>query len=545
MPQSLRPLKLTPSSWILGGLLVLYVIVGLFGHDPWKSDDVFHLAIAKNLLDPGQGFGLSLAGKPFLAAPLYYWSAALSGQLLGSLIPLHDAMRLINALWVALALAGLYYASRELYKQDSAAATPLLLAGTLGLIVRAHEAQPVLVLMAALSILLLACSLLPRKPWASAALLAPALIMAVLGQGLPGLLLFITPLILALVLYRPPHKTLIAVGAGLLGGSLIVLLVGWGLYQAEPVWFQAWMTQELGLFTRPNHYFTELYTLITLLPWFSWPLIPLACWTLWSRRRHWRETETLLPLGAFLLGFILLPFVLGTRETTAILLLPSLALLATPGTLNLRRGAANAFDWFSGMVFTLFAGFLWVGWAALVFGWPEKLARRANVLWPGVQKLVDFNPVLFALALIVSLAWFWLMFSLPRSPYRCLTRWTAGLLTIWLLTMILWLPGIEYVKTYRPLTAAVVAQLPKNPGCVAETGLGDAQEASFAYFQKLYFRPLKQNKINNCRWLLVQGMPKTSFTPPEKAWQKVWEGSRPGDRRERFRLYKKRDNPDS
>lgn len=527
------------------GLLVLYVIVGLFGHDPWKSDDVFHLAVAKNLLDPGQGLDLSLAGKPFLAAPLYYWSAALSGQLLGSFIPLHDAMRLINTLWVTLTLAGLYYASRELYKQDSAAATPLLLAGTLGLIVRAHEAQPTLVLMAALSLLLLACSLLPRKPWASAALLTPALIMAVLGQGLPGLLLFISPLILALALYRPSHKALIAVGTGLLGGSLILMLAAWGLYQAEPAWFQAWMSQELGLFTRPSHYFTELYPLITLLPWFSWPLLPLACWTLWSRRRHWRETEILLPLGTFLLGFILLPFVMGTRETTAILLLPSLALLATPGTLNLRRGAANAFDWFSGMAFTFFAAFLWVGWAALVFGWPEKLARRANVLWPGVQKLVDFNPVLFALAIIVSLAWFWLMFSLPRSPYRCLTRWTAGLLTIWLLTMILWLPGIEYVKTYRPLTAAVVAQLPKNPGCIAETGLGDAQEASFAYFQKLYFRPLKQNKTNNCRWLLVQGMPKTSFTPPEKTWQKVWEGSRPGDRRERFRLYKKRENPDS
>ncbi|MDR2677870.1 MAG: hypothetical protein LBB51_00320 [Zoogloeaceae bacterium] len=57
--------------------------------------------------------------------------------------------------------------------------------------------------------------------------------------------------------------------------------------------------------------------------------------------------EILLSMGLFLLLFLLLPAFFAVRKSSAILLLPPLALLATPGGLTLRRGAANAFDWFS------------------------------------------------------------------------------------------------------------------------------------------------------------------------------------------------------
>jgi hypothetical protein len=58
-------------------------------------------------------------------------------------------MRLASGLWVTLALMGLYYAGRELYGQDSAAASPLLLAGCAGLLLHAHDAQPMLIALAA------------------------------------------------------------------------------------------------------------------------------------------------------------------------------------------------------------------------------------------------------------------------------------------------------------------------------------------------------------------------------------------------------------
>ncbi|MDR1646792.1 MAG: hypothetical protein LBR88_01985, partial [Zoogloeaceae bacterium] len=141
-----RALNLPPVGWTLAGLLAFYVLAGLLGHDPWKSEDVIHIAVARDLLDSAHAPGLALAGEPFLSAPLFYWSAAATGVLFRAWLPLHDALRLASGFWMVLTLMALYHAAREQYGQESAAAAPLLLAGSLGLIVCAHEAQPMLVL---------------------------------------------------------------------------------------------------------------------------------------------------------------------------------------------------------------------------------------------------------------------------------------------------------------------------------------------------------------------------------------------------------------
>lgn len=535
-----RPLTLPPTGWTLAGLLAFYVLAGLFGHDPWKSEDVIHLAVARDFLDPGHGLGLSLAGQPFLAAPLYYWSAALTGQLFNWLLPLHDALRLASGLWTALSLTAIYYAGRELYGQHSAAATPLLLAGSLGLLVRAHEAQPMLVLLTACSLALLAFSLLPRKPLIAAALLAPALALAGLGQGLDGLLLLLISLAIPLLLFDNKRQTLLYLGASLLGAAVLLTGAWLLLASATPLWLGAWLEKEwLQLGQAPAAYWSNLKTFLDLLPWFSWPLLPLAAWSLWQKRRTWRQPGILLPLACFGLALLSLPALLNAGEISAILFLPALALLATPGALSLRRGAANAFDWFSGMAFSVFAILLWVGWCAMVFGWPERLARRVVILEPGF--VGRFDLFYFSLALVVSLWWIWLLFSLPRSSYRCLTRWSAGLATVWLLAVSLWLPWIDYGKSYRQLAADLARQLPQQQGCIAAQNLGDAQRASFAYFERLRFSPLHRSGETHCHWLLVQGNSRNELAPAGRGWQRVWEGSRPGDRKERFRLYRRAD----
>jgi hypothetical protein len=60
------------------------------------------------------------------------------------------------------------------------------------------------------------------------------------------------------------------------------------------------------------------------------------------------------------------------------LLLPPLVLLAVPGVFSLRRGAANAFDWFGMMTFTFFAALCWIVWSAMVFGWPALWRDRRS-----------------------------------------------------------------------------------------------------------------------------------------------------------------------
>ena len=61
--------------------------------------------------------------------------------------------------------------------------------------------------------------------------------------------------------------------------------------------------------------------------------------------------------------------------TILLILLPAyyVALLATPGAPTLRRGAANAWYWFSIMGFTFFILVAWVYWSGLELGVPPRL----------------------------------------------------------------------------------------------------------------------------------------------------------------------------
>jgi 4-amino-4-deoxy-L-arabinose transferase-like glycosyltransferase len=513
--------------------MAFYALAGLFGHDPWKSGDVIHLAIARDFLE-GTALSLPLTGGSTPAAPLYYWSAALTGKLFSGILPLHDAMRLASGLWTALTLLALYHAGREQYGRESAAATSLLLAGSLGFLIRAHEAQPLLTLVAALCIALWAATRLPRKPRTALCWMGIALIMAGLGSDLAGLfLLLFVCLALLFLAWQERRGRMFLCGIAI--ASLLVL---------------AWLPGRLGdplLFaTGVPHYLRNLGDFLLLLPWFSWPLLPLAGWSLWLRRRQLSAfSPAFLSLWALVFLLLLLPLFFPAAEATAMLLLPPLALLATPGTLALRRGAANAFDWFSSMAFSVFALLLWVGWSAMIFGWPRRLAERAVELEPGFVGRFEFS--LFALALLVTLWWLWNLTTLPRSPYRSLVRWTTGLTVVWVLAAFLWLPWIDYGKSYRGLAARLVGEIPVDArGCVLAWRLGRAQRASLIYFERLTLMPLAAHDATApaaCRWLITQGVPRVETVPPAPpgaTWQRVWEGQRPGDRRERFRLYQLR-----
>jgi 4-amino-4-deoxy-L-arabinose transferase-like glycosyltransferase len=265
--------------------------------------------------------------------------------------------------------------------------------------------------------------------------------------------------------------------------------------------------------------------------------MPLAAWTLWLRRRQLTAPQVLLPLAFLGITLLLLAWAYRPREIPSLLLLPTLALLATPGALALRRGAASAFDWFAMTTFSLFALVVWIGWSAGVLGWPAKLAERTQILRPGF--VGELNIVAVALALAASAWWLWLIVTAPRSPYRSLTHWTFGFTMLWLLATSLVLPWFDYGKTYRPVAQAIAQALPADHGCLAERGLSDTQLASLSYFVEI--EPVAEDSKAGqaCNWLLVVGDTRRELAPPSSRWNKVWEGNRPGDRREKFRLYRR------
>lgn len=531
-----RGISLPPAGWVLAAILAFYVLAGLFGRDPWKGEDAIHIGTAWHMLFYSDWLSPDLAGRAFHEPPLYYWSAALTGKLFGWLLPLHEAMRLASGIWVALALTGLYYAGRELYGQNSAAASPLLLAGCAGLLFHAHDAQPMLIALAAYAGSLGALAAIGRRPRLTGVFYGIALAGCLLGTGIAPTvpLLAIAPLAWWLSPDRP--KALQTLLIGLAIAALLSLPWPLALYYFEPARLHGWLNTELAPLKTPFS-ISGAGRFLSLLPWFAFPALPLAGWTLWTRRKSISDAPQLLPLAFLLITLLMLALAYRPREIPALLMLPPLALLATPGALTLRRGAANAFDWFAMMTFSLFVGLVWLCWSAMALGWPAKLATRVTVLRPGFVGQLDVFALVVGLA--ATLWWAWLIITAPRSPYRSLTHWTLGCTTLWLLATTLILPWFDYGKSYRPVAQAIARSLPQDHGCLAERGLNDAQRASLAYFVGIESASVDSAAGKACDWLLVGGDTRRELAAPEGNWTKVWEGSRPGDRKEKFRLFRR------
>ena len=540
-------ISLPPSGWVLAILLVLYICVGLVGHDPWKHDDAITIGLVYDIYTNGHWLMPQLAGQPYPDAPLYYWVAASAAHLFSWILPLHDATRLASGVFTLLALEFILLAARELHGKEHAANAPLALAGSIGFLYHAHEAQPMLAALCALTAAYWALALLPRRPRFAALVLGFALAGGFLSNGMLPLLAVLPATVLAL--WKSDEKP--RLGAHLLGAVLLAAaLAGAWLI---PLGYRApeYLTQFLSAETAPifaaHNPIANILRQLGLLVWYAWPALPLAAWALWAKRRALSTRALAWPGLAFVATLLILGIGVEVRSASALLLLPPLVLLATPGVALLRRGAANAFDWFGMMAFTFFAGIAWIAWSAMTFGWPERLARQAARLEPGFVARFDIVTALIALA--CTLTWFWLIFTSPRSPMRGLMHWMAGLTLFWVLIANLLMPWIDYGKSYRPVAGQLSAALPAriqdgNPErgrCIANGNLPNSILASLYYFNNLRTLPLESEAGKRCNWLLVHGEVRDTAKMSAAGWRKVWEGKRPGDRREsdKFHVYRR------
>ena len=111
--KGLAGFPMPPRGWPLVILLAIFILAGLVGHEPWKNDDAITIGVTADMLQRGHWLAPHLADRPYPDAPLYYWTAAVTGALFSWLLPLHDAIRLASGFWVALTLFLLYRAGRD------------------------------------------------------------------------------------------------------------------------------------------------------------------------------------------------------------------------------------------------------------------------------------------------------------------------------------------------------------------------------------------------------------------------------------------------
>ena len=540
-----RGISLPPSGWVLAVLLVIYIFTGLIGHDPWKHDDALTIGIAHDIAQNGNWLTLQLAGSTYPDAPLYYWLAAAIGKAFSWLLPFHDAARMTSGLFTLLALQFILLAARELHGREHAAAAPLILAGSIGFLFHAHEAQPMLASLTAHTAAYWALALLPRLPRLASVVFGVALAVGFLSNGLLPLLTLVPAAVIAACLSENRRHCIGSLLTGLMVAAIPCGAWMLSVQLSAPEYLASFFQAEIAVLTDPVTPTTNALRYANLLLWYAWPALPLAAWALWSKRRLLRTPAIALPALSFLLTLITLATCVALRSNIALLLLPPLVLLSVPGVASLRRGAANAFDWFGMVTFTFFGCIAWIGWSALTLGWPDRLARQAVRLAPGFVGSFDLPAVAFALAF--TAIWFWMIVTSPRSPMRGIMHWMSGLTLFWLLIASLWMPWIDYGKTYRDVSASLRAALPDKPDCIAGSALPLSFIASLDYFEGIRTVPQKHPDAARCSWLLVQGTVREPSSLSEAGWRKTWEGNRPTDRRTRdkFHLYQrgKKSNP--
>jgi len=524
----------------LAFLCAVWVLTGLVGHDPWKSEDAHSFGLIYHILQSNDWLVPVIAGEPYLdKPPLFYMTAAVFAKLFSPLFPLHDAARLASGFYTFFTLLFTGLAGRELFGRGRGWSAAIILMGCLGMLLTAHQLVTDLGLLTGCAVMQYGFTLSLRRPARGGIFMGTGMGIGFMTKGFiaPILFLFIS---LAMLIFRNWRVRPFYNSLGVACIYALPWLVVWPtlLYLHSPQLFMEWAwTDNIGNWFKfgPGGYFDQVYYYLNLLPWFAWPALPLAAWAVWqARQKVWHTIEFQIPLTSFLVMLITLSLLPNNKDIYALPMLLPLTLLATTALSTLRRGAANALNWFGIMTFGLIAILMWWGWAGLLLDNHAKITQWLKEYQPGFQP--EVNTPSFWIALVASVLWIMLVWRVGRSMRRSVINWAAGVTLIWLLAMTLWLPWLNSGKSYRGMIDSLTHSLPAKHGCIASQNLGDTQLAMLQYFGHI---TAHRYAWDTCDLLLVQSAKVSGLTAPEGYWKPIWEGGRPGDKNEHFRLYQR------
>jgi len=564
---SATPARLTVSAstklprFALLALLLAYIVAGLFMRDPWKTDDVVGVATILTARHDGTWLLPHIGQLAYVEeGPLLTWIGLIAVWLSGPLIGELAAARLPNLLWFGMTVWALWRGTYLLGRRPEAQplALPfggepgvrdygrlladmalLLLIATVGILWRSHETSSVPASMAFQALAYYALAYTLDRPGRSAALLGLALAGAFLTRGWPGVL----PLLLALPLVFQPRSLFWSarrwlVAALVLGGTLSLC---WWLPASQADdgrWITQWHFWNTTFFGLPT--FGSAVRVLRDIPWFLWPTWPLALLAVW-RWRAWLTAPHLRVPAALAVGVLLqIALTRTVAEPDFMLLVVPCAVLAAFAMPTLRRGVVNTLDWFALMCFSLTAATVWLGWIALHFGWPHKIA--GNIARQTTGFTPDLSWLALTLAIAVTLGWIalvrWRLGTKPVVLWRGAVLLAGGLSTTWLLLVLLWLPAVDYARSYRTVSGELAEVLRREqwPGqCLRGLGLGKGQRASFLVFDGIAFM-----YDSSCP-LVLQQTSRSAVRSGTAAYSDddvavIWQGARMTDRSEWFRL---------
>lgn len=554
--------------WLLLLLCALYIVPGLVGRDPWKTVDAASFGVMWTMAQGNFSDWLAPNIVGFATpdrGPLAFWVGAIFIKLFGGIVGDILATRLSALMFFLIGAASVWYSTYLLgrrpeaqpmrlafggqpdprsYGRTLADGALLIYLGCLGLLLINHSPSAEALQVALVAYSLYGAARLYDRPKArSAALFGLTLGLLALTRG------WIVPCALGLATLALASFHNKAMVSRLLTITLpisIALSLPWFILASQDAHGQIalaeWLNWNLAQLALPS--FESLRYLAKNGIWFVWPAWPFAAWAVYAWRQEKAGPHILLPLFFAAAALTIALFNPSPDEGTLIPLVPAMAMLAAFGLPTMKRGTINAVDWFSVMTLTTCAGLIWLGWVAMQTGWPAQLARNVYKAAPGFE--AEFHVIGFAAAAIATVSWFvvvyWRISRRPPVLWRAVVLSSGGVILCWLLLMTLWLPWVNYGKSYAGVARELTSSLPSEAYCV-QTNLGRAQRATFAYFGEVAF---SRSNDQQCRLLLWQDYHRgaddsTRVDYDNAQWDLLWEGRRPADRDERFRLYRRAD----
>ena len=497
-----------------------YVLPGFLGREPWKNIDVATFGAMMEMVRGSSGWWTpQVLGAPVdVAGPLPYWLGALSIQLFPFLSP-DLAGRIPFGLLLALTLVCTWYAVYHLARQPSAQpvafafggeADPidyaraladgalLALVACLGLAQMSHETNPDVARLSMVSAVLMAASRM-----ALPATRRPLLALLLWSGGTVGLVFSGAPWIA------------FSLGAGLAAGVWYTRTrqgadntreISWVIGMLALVLVLAATTEQIHWPANlaPPLEFDDWQRWGRLLAWFTWPAWPLALWTLWRWRHQLLSPHVALPLWTALVS-VVNSAINPDFDRSLFLALPAMAALASFALPTLRRSVAALIDWFTLVFFSGCALVIWVIWLAMQTGFPAKPAANVARLAPGF--LPEFSWLLLLPALLATIAWGWLVsWRVGRhrqAIWKSLVLPAAGATLCWLLLMTLWLPLLDFGRSYGPLARRIARLQPENSPCALVDGLGQAQISALQFQGGISPVRAGNGAGENCRLLVV------------------------------------------
>lgn len=517
-------------------LCAIWILFGLTGHAPWKPLETASITIIKSMLEGGSLIIPIAAGESGIESPpLYFLSAALSAKLLSPFFSMHDGARLVNVLWMSIVLLMVGMTGRELWARGVGRHATFIMIGTIGLVMNAHSLNAEVASLAAAASGFYALALAKRRPWRASGLFGLAIATGFLADGFVVPLILVATALLLPLLFKPWRtisfmkvlSTSLFIAAPFIAAWLFVA------YVQQPELLTDWLHASLNQFTLSNHFY-----FLRILIWYAWPALPLALWGLWRHRTHLHSKPKFqLILIFFISTWLVLGFASSSKDMSAMPLLLPLVALGAGSVEHLKRGAAAALNWFGISLFGIIGFLIWLGWIAMMTGYPAKLKERMQFL--SGSNNTDIHWVMLALAIFITFIWLFTCVRARQSNRSTVTNWAVGMTFGWGLLMTLWLPWIDAAKSYEPVFRDMMRVISANTECVNSLELGQSQRQLMSYYTNLDVREFERTNQLDCNYYLIQDTRGTARMQPSDEWKLVWQGKRAADRKESFRLFER------